>query len=86
MASLDVKVTVWERIEFDSVEQMEDVKAKLQSGELTDSDSVADYLGIGATLLEDTVEFITIEENDYQSTMEILDDNGDRIWNNLEIQ
>jgi hypothetical protein len=86
MASLDVKVTVWERIEFDSVEQMEDVKAKLQSGELTDSDSVADYLGIGATLLEDTVEFITIEENDYQTTMEILDDNGDMIWNNLEIQ
>ena len=86
MASLDVKVTVWERIEFDSVEQMEDVKAKLESGELYDSDSVAEYLGIGATLMEDTVEYITIEENDNQSTMEILDDNGVTVWTNLEIK
>ena len=86
MASLVVKVTVWERIEFDSVEQMEDVKAKLESGELYDSDSVAEYLGIGATLMEDTVEYITIEENDNQSTMEILDDNGVTVWTNLEIK
>ena len=31
--TLDVKLTVWERYEFDSKEQMLDVKEKLENGE-----------------------------------------------------
>jgi hypothetical protein len=42
--SLDVKVITWERLEFDSKEEMEDVKSKLESMGLNSSSDVTNYL------------------------------------------
>ena len=80
--TLDVKLTVWERYEFDSKEQMLDVKAKLENGELSSSIDVGDYLNKDTELLLDTSEEMSIEDNGNCATMEILDDDGETIWQN----
>lgn len=82
--SLDVKLTIWERIEFESEEQMKDVLSKLKNNELVSSNDVCDYINSSTVLLEDTTEEISIYENDGQPTMEILNEDGDTIWNNVE--
>lgn len=79
---LDIKNTVWERVHFDSEEQMSEVLAKLKSGELTSGIDVCDYLGKGTEWLDDTAEEMSIEDNDFQSTMEIMINGGDVIWSN----
>ena len=70
---LDIKSTIWERIEFDNKEQMNDVVEKLKSGELISGSDVADYLNRGSELMEETVEEMSVEENGGFSTLEITE-------------
>jgi len=83
MYSLDVKVTVWERVEFDSEEEMNDVLTKIKSGELKSSNDVCEYLDKGASYIDDTSEEMNVEENLGMPTMEILNEDGNTIWNNV---
>lgn len=78
---LDVKLTMWERYEFDSEEQMLEAKAKLESGELITSLDVMDKYNLTNEYLFETVEEIDILENGNNPTMEILSE-GEVIWNN----
>ena len=80
---LDVKLTMWERYEFKSEEQMLEAKAKLESGELITTLDVMDEYNLTNEYLLDTVEEMDISENDYQATMEIFS-KGKVIWSNEE--
>lgn len=80
---LDVKLTMWERYEFESEEQMLEAKAKLESGELITTLDVMDEYNLTNEYLLDTAEEMDISENDYQPTMEIFSE-GKVIWSNEE--
>jgi hypothetical protein len=41
---LDIKNTVWERVHFETVEEMNEVIKKLKSGELTTGNDVCEFL------------------------------------------
>lgn len=84
MYKLDVKVTVWERVEFETEEEMKDVLTKLKSGELETSNDVCEYLDKGASYIDDTSEEMRISDNSGSPTMEILNEDGNSIWNNVE--
>lgn len=81
---LDVKHTIWQRIEFDSEEQMLDVKSKLDSGELTTGLDVIDHLAGDCEIkyLYDTLEEMYPEENQGNPTIEVIDEQGATIWKN----
>jgi len=80
---LDVKLTIWERYEFESEEQMLEAKAKLESGELVTSLDIADEYSLTNQYLLDTVEELELYDNNDQPTMEMFN-RGIVIWNNLE--
>jgi hypothetical protein len=40
---LDIKNTVWERVHFETVEEMNEVIKKLKSGELTTGNDVCEF-------------------------------------------
>lgn len=80
---LDVKLTMWERYEFESEEQMLEAKAKLERGELITTLDVMDEYNLTNEYLLDTVEEMDISENDYQATMQILSE-GEVIWSNFK--
>jgi len=84
MLSLDIKVTVWERISFSSEEEMNDVLAKLKSGELESGCDVADYLDRSASYIDNTSEEVQVHENNGCATMEVLNEDGNTIWNNVD--
>jgi hypothetical protein len=80
---LDVKLTIWERYEFESEEQMLEAKAKLESGELITSLDVADEYDLSNEYLLDTVEELELYDNNDQPTMELFSE-GKVIWSNCE--
>lgn len=82
--SLDIKNTIWQRVDFDSEEQMLDVQEKLKRGELVTGLDVIDYLQgeENCEYLYETAEEIFPEENNGLATLEILDEDGDTIWHN----
>jgi hypothetical protein len=75
MAHIDFKITSWERVQV-SDDKVEEIISKIKSGEISSSEDLieltinSEYLGI----IDDTTEQMTIEENDGQSTIEILVD------------
>ena len=85
---LDYKATIWFRIPIQNKETLEKVKEKIQQGmlpsELYNDLDTEHELGT-CELLYDTEEFISPNENDGQSTIEIYE-NGDKdvqiIWDN----
>ena len=79
---LDVKITIWERVEFNTEEEMLDVMEKLKNGELDTSADVCDYLDRSTTYIDDTSEQMSREENGDSYTMEIIDENNQTIWTN----
>jgi hypothetical protein len=83
---LDVKHTIWQRIEFDTKEQMLDVQERLKSGELTTGLDVIDHLAGDCEIeyLYDTLEEMYPEENQGNPTIEIMnDEQGEVIWKNI---
>lgn len=85
---LDYKATIWFRIPIQSEENLQKVKQKIEEGflpsELYNELDIEHELG-QCEPLYDTEEFITPNENDGQSTIEIYE-NGDKdvqiIWDN----
>lgn len=85
MAQVDFKVTVWERVTIDD-DKMADVIARIKSGEITTSNELFDYLDDDCTYegtIDDTIEQMTPEENDNQSTIEVLDSESKTVFTNV---
>lgn len=82
MLYVDVKVTAWERLYFDDKASVDEVIKEAKSGidYLFDSDKF-----LSSELLYDSIEYINIEENDNQSTIEIFNNNSS-VWNNESIE
>jgi len=82
MFYIDTKLTIWDRMEFESEEQMLEAKAMLKSGELKSGLDVSDHFGLSAELMLDTQEEVYIEENNGLCTLEIFNEEGDTVWHN----
>lgn len=80
--TIDTKLTIWDRMEFESEEQMLEAKAMLESGELKSGLDVSDHFGLSAELMLDTQEEMDVEENNGICTLEIFDEEGNSIWHN----
>ena len=85
MAKVDFKVTVWERVIIDD-DKLDEVMAKIKSGEITSSDDLLneDCNAYFVGTVEETLEQMTPEENDNQSTIEVLDGDGNTICSNVD--
>ena len=88
--SLDIKSTIWERLEFETEEQMLDVKGKLETGELKTTLEVIDYLyevnkDSYFELMYDTQEYIDPSENGGCSTIEIFNLEDGTLYKNADI-
>jgi len=79
---IDTKLTIWERMEFESEEQMLEAKKLLESGELITGLQISNHFGLTSEMLFDTQEEIFVEENNGCATLEILNKEGDTIWHN----
>jgi hypothetical protein len=81
---LDIKNTIWQRVEFDTEQQMLDVVARLESGELVTGLDVIDHLEGDCTIdtLYETMEEMFPEENQGNPTIEVIDEGGVTIWKN----
>lgn len=77
--TIDTKLTIWDRMVFETKEQMLEAKAMLESGELKTGLEVSDHFGLSAEIQLDTQEEITPEENNGSSTLEIFDEEGNTI-------
>lgn len=91
---IDFKITTWERVEIEDDALLEEIKSKLEDGTIHSSNSLitycddnninCEYMGI---VLE-TEHQLTPEENNGETTIEILSDNGSTvgtIWKNVKL-
>lgn len=81
---VDMKQTIWERIYFDDdVVNKDEIIEMLNSPMNFPSDIINEDFGFyDSEMLYDTIEYVTIEENNGGSTIEIYDSNDDLIWSN----
>jgi len=79
---IDTKLTIWDRMVFESEEQMLQAKAMLQSGELVTGLDVSDHFMLSSEIQLDTQEELYADENNGLPTLEILDEEGNTIWHN----
>lgn len=84
MATVHFKVTVWEAVSI-SDDKLNEVIEEIKNGTIQNSNDLFDcfeddtyYEGI----IDDTMETMTLEENNNQSTIEVLDNNGETICTN----
>jgi hypothetical protein len=85
MAYVDFKVTIWERVHFDDAD-IEKVVEKIKNGIVSSSEDMftefEDRVAYDSELLHETAEQMSIEENGNQSTIELLNSDGDTICTN----
>ncbi len=82
---IDFKITTWERITISKELEQEVIKA-IQNGEITDADDLFELFGdecFNEGILSDVSQQMTIEENDNNATIEIINDKGDTIFDNV---
>jgi hypothetical protein len=85
MAQVDFKVTVWERVTIDD-DKLDDVIARIKDGTITSSNDLFSCLDDDCTYegtIDDTMETMTPQENDNQSTIEVLNDEGETVFTNV---
>ena len=82
MFYIDTKLTIWDRMVFESEEQMLQAKAMLQSGELKTGLEVSDHFMLSSEIQLDTQEELYVEENNGLCTLEIINEEGDTVWHN----
>jgi hypothetical protein len=84
MAQVDFKVTVWERVTIDD-DKLDDVIARIKDGTITSSNDLFSCLDDDCTYegtIDDTMEQMLPIENDNQSTIEVLNGEGETIFKN----
>lgn len=79
---IDTKLTIWDRMEFETEAQMLEAKVLLESGELKTGLDVSDHFGLSSEIQLDTQEEMYVDENQGFATLEIFDEEGDIIWHN----
>lgn len=81
---IDFKVTAWERVEIpEEIEQ--EVLEKIQNGEIKSANEVFEkcqHDELNCEMLLDTSLQMKIEENDFNSTIEVFNDDSALIWKN----
>ena len=83
MFYIDTKLTIWDRMVFESEEQMLQAKAMLESGELKSGLDVSDHFMLSSEIQLDTQEEMYPEENNGACTLEIFDEEGNSVWSNV---
>lgn len=82
MAYLDVKVTTWERA-YIKDEDVEEVLRQLEIGEINHpSDFYESFDVLDTETLLDTNTYMSVEENEGFSTMEMFNEKGNVLWAN----
>jgi hypothetical protein len=77
---LDTKVTTWYRTPFSIMANSEE-DAKQLAIDFVKNDDHSEY---SWEQIDDTIDELSIEENDNQSTEELYTQSGDMIWDNTE--
>ena len=86
MAQVDFKVTVWERVNIPD-DKLNDVIERIRSGEISSSSDLFYVLDDDCTyegIIDDTMEPLTPEENDNQSTIEAMTNKGKTVFTNYK--
>ena len=87
MADLEIhyKTTIWQSVKFPEGTSKEKILEELNKGELPE-DIAGDFPDVEFEMLYDTEEFMSVSENDGQSTIELMvkGENGylQPIWDN----
>jgi hypothetical protein len=82
---IDFKITAWERITIPQELEQEVIKA-IQNEEITNADDLIEMFGDDCFyegILTDVNQQMSIEENDHNATIEIINDKGDNIFDNV---
>ena len=80
---VDYKATVWGRLYFDDSVNTEDIIKKLEEGYLpSDLCDVSELKFDRFEFIQDTEEFMSVSENDGESTIEVFDDFDKCVWDN----
>jgi len=80
---IDFKLTQWERFEV-SEDFADEVLAKIKSGEISNGIQLADaYPSLDWNTILETEEYMNPEQNDGDSTIEVLKDH-ETVWTNVE--
>jgi hypothetical protein len=82
---IDFKITTWERISVPQ-ELQEAVTKAIASEEITCADDLFEMFGddcFNEGYLSDVSQQMTIEENDGNATIEVLNDKGETIFDNV---
>ena len=83
MARVYIKVTVWERYEVPE-DKIEEIKAKLESGEITTGEDIAVDYDASMEYVDDTSTDVRLQDNGGFSTIELMSDDNTMIWENGE--
>jgi hypothetical protein len=82
---VDFKITTWERISIPQELEEQVIKGILNE-EITCSDDLYEMFGddcFNEGILSDVSQQMTIEDNDHNATIEVLNDKGDTICDNV---
>ena len=82
---VDFKITTWERITIPQELGLKVIKA-IQNEEITSADDLIEMFGddcFNEGILSDVSQQMTIEENDDNATIEIINDKGDTVFDNV---
>jgi len=82
---IDFKITTWERITIPQELEQEVIKA-IQNEEITSADDLIEMFGdecFNEGILSDVSQQMSIEENDHNATIEIINDKGNTIFDNV---
>jgi hypothetical protein len=82
---IDFKITTWERITIPQ-ELQDQVTKAIASEEITCADDLFEMFGdecFNEGILSDVSQQMTIEENDDNATIEVINDKGDTIFDNV---
>ena len=83
---IDFKITTWERVTIPQELEKEVLKA-IENEEITCSDDLIELFGFEDCfyegILSDVSAQMTVEQNGQKATIEVLNDKGDTIFDNL---
>ena len=85
--NVDFKITAWERVSIPEGKEDEVLKL-IKEGRIQTATDLIDHLdesmdsAIYEGIIDETVETMSIIENDNQATLDIIDDNGNSIYTN----
>ena len=82
---IDFKITTWERITIPQELEQEVIKA-IQNEEISSADDLIEMFGdecFNEGILSDVSQQMSIEENDHNATIEVINDKGNTIFDNV---